>query len=46
MFDSILSLENTDSQQQLNFSDEVVFCPLSRRYVTLDLIGLRYWRSD
>ena len=33
-------------QQQPNFSDEVVFCPLSRRYVTLDLIGRRYWRSD
>ena len=45
-FDSILSLKNTDSQQQLNFSDEVVFFPLSRRYVTLDLIGRSYWRSD
>ena len=45
-FDSIWSLKNTDRQEPLDFSDEVVFCRLPRRHVMLELIGRRYWRSD
>ena len=38
-FYNIWSLKNMDSQQQLDFSDEVVFYGMSRQHITLDLIG-------